>query len=37
MVNPGVSGIDVSQLSIGNYFIKVVTDKGMATSKFIKE
>ena len=29
--------IDVSQLKSGNYFIKVVSDKGMSSSKFIKE
>lgn len=29
--------IDVSDLKTGNYFIKIYTDKGFATSKFIKE
>lgn len=29
--------IDVSSLKTGTYFIKVVSDKGTATSKFIKE
>ncbi|WP_298397048.1 T9SS type A sorting domain-containing protein [Flavobacterium sp.] len=29
--------IEVSNLKTGNYFIKVTTDKGTATSKFIKE
>jgi uncharacterized repeat protein (TIGR01451 family) len=29
--------IDVSNLKTGNYFIKVHSDKGMSTSKFIKE
>ena len=29
--------IDVSNLKTGNYFIKVTTDKAIATSKFIKE
>lgn len=29
--------IDVSQLKSGNYFIKVVSDKGASSSKFIKE
>ncbi|MCZ8196724.1 MAG: T9SS type A sorting domain-containing protein [Flavobacterium sp.] len=29
--------IDVSELKSGNYFIKVVSDKGTSSSKFIKE
>ena len=29
--------IDVSGLKTGNYFIKIVSDKGTASSKFIKE
>jgi uncharacterized repeat protein (TIGR01451 family) len=29
--------IDVSELKSGNYFIKVVSDKGASSSKFIKE
>ncbi|CAM4426892.1 DUF7619 domain-containing protein [Flavobacterium terrigena] len=29
--------IDVSNLKTGNYFIKIVTDKGISSSKFIKE
>lgn len=29
--------IDVSDLKTGNYFLKVATDKGTATTKFIKE
>jgi len=33
----GVSNVDVSNLSTGNYFIKVVSDKGTSNSKFIKE
>lgn len=31
------NAIDVSNLKIGNYIIKVVSDKGVTTSKFIKE
>ena len=33
----GVSNVDVSSLSTGNYFIKVVSDKGTSNSKFIKQ
>ena len=33
----GVNGVDVSSLSTGNYFIKVVSDKGTSNSKFIKQ
>jgi Secretion system C-terminal sorting domain/Concanavalin A-like lectin/glucanases superfamily len=29
--------IDISTLKTGNYFIKVITDKGISNSKFIKE
>lgn len=29
--------IDVSGLKTGNYFIKIISDKGTATSKFVKE
>ncbi|MDN3675857.1 T9SS type A sorting domain-containing protein [Flavobacterium paronense] len=29
--------IDVSELKAGNYFIKIVSDKGTASSKFVKE
>jgi hypothetical protein len=29
--------IDVSELKSGNYFIKVISDKGMSSSKFIKD
>lgn len=29
--------IDVSGLKTGNYFIRIITDKGMSSSKFIKE
>lgn len=32
----GVNNIDVSSLSTGNYFIKVVSDKGTSNAKFIK-
>lgn len=32
-----VSSIDVSDLKTGTYFIKVITDKGTANAKFIKE
>ncbi|MCZ8196493.1 MAG: T9SS type A sorting domain-containing protein [Flavobacterium sp.] len=32
-----IKTIDVSQLKSGNYFIKVISDKGMSSSKFIKE
>ena len=34
--NPGET-IDVSDLKHGNCFIKILTDKGTASSKFIKE
>jgi len=33
----GVNGVDVSNLSNGNYFIKVVSDKGTSNAKFIKQ
>lgn len=36
ITNPSES-IDVSGLKTGNYFIKILSDKGTATSKFIKE
>ena len=36
LVNTNQS-IDVSQLKAGTYFIKIVSDKGTASSKFIKE
>jgi hypothetical protein len=29
--------IDVSALKTGNYFIKIISDKGTVSSKFIKE
>jgi len=29
--------IDVSSLTAGSYFIKVITDKGTSSGKFIKE
>jgi hypothetical protein len=29
--------IDVSGLKTGNYIIKVTTDKGVSSSKFVKE
>ncbi len=29
--------IDVSELKTGNYFIKIISDKGYSTTKFIKE
>jgi len=34
--NPNES-IDISGLSSGNYFIKIISDKGSSTGKFIKE
>lgn len=34
--NPN-EAIDVSGLKTGSYFIKIISDKGMASSKFIKE
>lgn len=33
----GVSAIDVSNLTTGNYFLKVVSDKGISNVKFIKK
>lgn len=33
----GVSSVDVSSLSTGNYFIKAVSDKGTSNAKFIKQ
>ena len=33
----GISSIDVSSLSTGNYFLKVVSDKGTSNVKFIKK
>jgi len=33
----GVNGVDVSNLSTGNYFIKIVSDKGTSNAKFIKQ
>ena len=33
----GVNSIDVSSLSTGNYFIKIVSDKGTSNAKFIKQ
>ena len=33
----GVTSVDVSSLSTGNYFIKVVSDKGTSNAKFIKQ
>ena len=32
----GVSSVDVSNLTIGTYFLKVVSDKGTSNTKFIK-
>ncbi|TRX41490.1 T9SS type A sorting domain-containing protein [Flavobacterium restrictum] len=32
-----VSKLDVSKLTTGNYFLKMSTDKGSSTMKFIKE
>lgn len=32
----GISSIDISSLSTGNYFLKVVSDKGTSNIKFIK-
>jgi hypothetical protein len=31
------TAIDVSNLKSGNYFVRIISDKGMAASKFIKE
>ena len=33
----GVEAINVSSLKTGNYFIKIVSDKGVANTQFIKE
>lgn len=33
----GVNSVDVSSLSTGNYFIKIVSDKGTSNTKFIKQ
>jgi hypothetical protein len=33
----GVSTVDVSNLTAGNYFLKVVSDKGISNTKFIKK
>ncbi|RYG08198.1 MAG: T9SS type A sorting domain-containing protein, partial [Chitinophagaceae bacterium] len=33
----GVSNVDVSSLSVGNYFIKIISDKGISNAKFIKQ
>ncbi|MDR6969514.1 hypothetical protein J2X31_003547 [Flavobacterium arsenatis] len=33
----GVNNVDVSSLSTGNYFIKVVSDRGTSNAKFIKQ
>ena len=33
----GISNVDVSNLSTGNYFIKIVSDKGTSNAKFIKQ
>lgn len=33
----GLSTVDVSSLPVGNYFIKVVSDKGSSNAKFIKQ
>jgi len=33
----GVNSVDVSSLPTGNYFIKVVSDKGTSNSKFIRQ
>ncbi|RZK10786.1 MAG: T9SS type A sorting domain-containing protein [Flavobacterium sp.] len=33
----GIKNVDVSSLSTGNYFIKIVSDKGTSNSKFIKQ
>ncbi|MFY0484119.1 DUF7619 domain-containing protein [Flavobacterium sp. PLA-1-15] len=32
----GISAVDVSSLSTGNYFIKIVSDKGISNAKFVK-
>ena len=33
----GVSTIDVSNLTVGTYFLKVVSDKGTSNVKFMKK
>ncbi len=33
----GVNTVDVSRLSTGNYFIKVVSDRGISNAKFVKK
>ena len=33
----GISSVDVSSLAPGNYFIKIVSDKGTSNTKFIKQ
>ena len=35
--NSSISEINVSELSIGNYILKLQSDKGVASKKFIKE
>lgn len=37
VVTEPTSSIDVSSLKTGNYFIKVISDKGSSSSKFIKK
>lgn len=32
-----IASLDVSQLKTGNYFIKIITDKGTATQQFVKQ
>lgn len=36
VTNP-TNSIDVSELKTGNYFVKIVSDKGISGSKFLKE
>lgn len=37
VVPNATTSIDVSSLTNGNYFVKINTEKGSATTKFIKE
>ena len=32
-----VEAVDVSNLEVGNYFMKIISDKGSAVSKFVKK
>jgi hypothetical protein len=38
LTNAGkVSKIDVSSLTLGNYFVQIKTDKGSSNKRFVKE